>query len=106
MILLQWGIIISFQTSLFLFAFYGIHLHYKEKIEQTIKDIDKEYDEILDILDNDWAYKNEIQDKRLYKKHLLKLKQELEEKNNLISYMQQQAKESRLYKKYFINNTK
>lgn len=106
MILLQWGIIISFQTALFLFAFYGIHLHYQEKIEQTIKDIDKEYDEILDILDNDLAYKNEVQDKRLYKKHLLKLKQELDKKNNLISYMQQQAKKSRLYKKYFINNTK
>lgn len=97
-------------TSVFLsintWIIYGIHLQYQEKIEQTMKDIDKEYDEILDMLDTDWAYQNEIQDKRLYKKHLLKLKQELTQKNNLISYMQHQAKESRLYKKYFINNTK
>ena len=101
-------ILLIASTILFIniWILYGVHLYYQEKIEQTIKDIDKEYDEILDMLDTDWAYKNEIQDKRLYKKHLLKLKQELEEKNNLISYMQQQAKESRLYKKYFINNTK
>ena len=104
--IIQILLIASTILSVNIWILYGVHLHYKEKIEQTIKDIDKEYDEILDILNNDWAYKNEVQDKRLYKKHLLKLKQELEEKNNLISYMQQQAKESRLYKKYFINNTK
>ena len=104
--IIQILLIASTILSINIWVLYGVHLHYQEKIEQTIKDIDKEYDEILDILDIDWAYKNEIQDKRLYKKHLLKLKQELEEKNNLISYMQQQAKESRLYKKYFINNTK
>lgn len=104
--IIQILLIASTILSINIWVLYGIHLHYQEKIEQTIKDIDKEYDEILDMLDTDWAYKNEIQDKRLYKKHLLKLKQELEEKNNLISYMQQQAKESRLYKKYFINNTK
>lgn len=104
--IIQILLITSIILSINLLFLYGIHLQYQEKIEQTIKDIDKEYDEILDMLDTDWAYKNEIQDKRLYKKHLLKLKQELEEKNNLISYMQQQAKESRLYKKYFINNTK
>lgn len=99
-------IIASAILSVYIWSLYGVHLHYQEKIGQTIKDIDKEYDEILDMINNDWAYKNEVQDKRLYKKHLLKLKQELKEKNNLISYMQQQAKESRLYKKYFINNTK
>lgn len=104
--IIQILLIASTILSINIWILYGVHLHYQEKIEQTIKDIDKEYDEILDMLDTDWAYKNEIQDKRLYKKHLLKLKQELEEKNNLISYMQQQAKESRLYKKYFINNTK
>lgn len=104
--IIQILLITSTILSINIWILYGVHLHYQEKIEQTIKDIDKEYDEILDMLDTDWAYKNEIQDKRLYKKHLLKLKQELEEKNNLISYMQQQAKESRLYKKYFINNTK
>lgn len=104
--IIQILLIASTIFSINIWVLYGVHLHYQEKIEQTIKDIDKEYDEILDMLDTDWAYKNEIQDKRLYKKHLLKLKQELEEKNNLISYMQQQAKESRLYKKYFINNTK
>lgn len=104
--IIQTLLIASAILSVNVWILYWVHLHYQEKIEQTIKDIDKEYDEILDMLDNDWAYKNEIQDKRLYKKHLLKLKQELEEKNNLISYMQQQAKESRLYKKYFINNTK
>lgn len=104
--IIQILLIASTILSVNIWILYGVHLHYQEKIEQTIKDIDKEYDEILDILDNDWAYKNEVQDKRLYKKHLLKLKQELDEKNNLISYMQQQAKESRLYKKYFINNTK
>lgn len=104
--IIQILLIASIILSINIWVLYGVHLHYQEKIEQTIKDIDKEYDEILDMLDTDWAYKNEIQDKRLYKKHLLKLKQELEEKNNLISYMQQQAKESRLYKKYFINNTK
>lgn len=104
--IIQILLIASTILSINIWILYGVHLHYQEKIEQTIKDIDKEYDEILDILNNDWAYKNEVQDKRLYKKHLLKLKQELEEKNNLISYMQQQAKESRLYKKYFINNTK
>jgi len=98
--IIQILLIASTILSVNIWILYGVHLHYKEKIEQTIKDIDKEYDEILDILNN------EVQDKRLYKKHLLKLKQELEEKNNLISYMQQQAKESRLYKKYFINNTK
>lgn len=104
--IIQILLIASTILSINIWVLYGVHLHYQEKIEQTIKDIDKEYDEILDILNNDWAYKNEVQDKRLYKKHLLKLKQELDEKNNLISYMQQQAKESRLYKKYFINNTK
>ena len=70
--IIQILLIASTILSINIWVLYGVHLHYQEKIEQTIKDIDKEYDEILDILDNDWAYKNEVQDKRLYKKHLLK----------------------------------
>lgn len=92
MILFQWAIIISCQTSLFLLWIYGIHLHYLEKIEQAYKDIEEDY-------------KDEVSDKRLYRKHLNKLKKELEWTNELLWYMKEQAKENRLYKKYFnINN--
>ena len=106
MILLQWGIIISFQTSLFLFAFYGIHLQYREKIEKKIKEINNEYEDIIDIINTDWWYQHEILDKRLLKKQVIKLKKELIDKNNLILLMQPRIKEARLYEKYFINNTK
>ena len=104
--IIQIVILLLINVIIISFIIYWIHLQYQEKLEQVIQDIEKEYDEIVTIIDEDWAYQSEVDDKRLYKKHLQKLKKELEEKNLLISYMQTHAKESRLYKKYFINNIK
>lgn len=86
---MYWLILVFLLTS----AFWGLILYerilyYEEKIQNILQELEKDYDE-------------ELLDKRTFRKHRDKLINERDKLICLINYMKKQAKENRLYKKYF-----
>lgn len=90
--LISFWILLSIELVNIIFIWFAFHLGYKEKLEQSLKfyitDSKRKLQEALDDIEQD--YKDEVNEKRLYRKHIEKLLQEKEEHLEKIDYMKKQ----------------